>query len=248
MIKKFLLAAFVTVLFLSACKKQTDDYKMPEISEYLNLTPGKYIVYQCDSIRFGVQGSLTTKAFSYQVKYEVDSLITDNIGRPGYRIYRYIRDTTTKPWVRDYTCMAIIDGSSYEFVENNFRYVKLKQPFNDGFSWKGNAFINTTSDDFDYGYLKGWDYTYDSVGAPLTLGSISLDNTLKVAQIDQVDGFPDDVQSYSEINYGAEYYAKGIGLVYKKLYHSEYQPPDGIVDGHFVTGSFGVTLTMIDHN
>lgn len=248
MVKNIFLAAFVTVLLLSACSKKTDDYKLVPIADYVNLTPGKYIIYQCDSTRFGVQGSLTTKLYTYQVKYEVDSLVTDNLGRPAYRVYRYIRDNETKPWVRDNTSMALIDGSSYEFVENNFRYIKLKQPFTDGFSWKGNAYINTSSDDFDYGYLDGWDYTYDSVNAPLTLGSITLDNTLKVAQIDTTFGYPEDIHSYSEINYGAEYYAKGLGLVYKRLYHSEYQPSDGIVDGHFVTGSFGVTLTMIDHN
>lgn len=250
MVKNIFLAALIVTVLLSACKK-TDDFKMTDINEYAPLQTGKYVIYKCDSVRFGVQGSLTTKEYHYEVKYEVDSLITDNLGRPAYRVYRYIRDTATKPWVRDNTAMAVNVGSSYEFIENNFRYIKLKQPFTDGFSWKGNAFINTNvSDDFNYGYLDGWDYTYDSVNAPLTLGSITLDSTLKVSQRDETVGFPDDVQSYSEVNYGVEYYAKGIGLVFKKLYHSEYQPPapDGTTEGKFITGSFGVTLTMIDHN
>ena len=90
---------------------------------------------------------------------------------------------------------------------------------------------------------------YDSVAAPLTLGAINLENTIKIAQRDDIVGNPDDPNSYSEINYGAEYYAKGIGLVYKRLFHSEYQPPTttGAI-GSYTQDSKGFTLTMIDHN
>jgi hypothetical protein len=100
---------------------------------------------------------------TYQVKFEVDSLITDNLGRPAYRIYRYIRDSANAPWVTDDTYMAINTGNSLEFVENNLRFIKLKQPIEQDFTWKGNSFINTTSSsaEFNLQYLDGWDYTYE---------------------------------------------------------------------------------------
>ena len=118
------------------------------------------------------------------------------------------------------------------------------------YTWKGNSFINTTSDPsiFNFGYLAGWDYTYDSVDAPLTLGSINLDHTIKIAQRDDVIGNPGDPNSYTEINYGVEYYAKGIGMVYKKFLHSEYQPPINGYDGTYSDNTGGATFTMIDHN
>ncbi|MEN9569183.1 MAG: hypothetical protein RL172_414 [Bacteroidota bacterium] len=248
MANKIFLAAVVAILSLAACKKETDDFTMPELGDYYPLQVGKYITYQCDSLRYGNSGSLTGTTYTYQVKYEVDAAVTDNNGRPAYRIYRYIRNSNAGAWVKDNTYLALNDGASVELVENNFRYIKLKRPFTGGFSWKGNAYINTSSAYSDFRYLDNWDYTYDSVNAPLTLGALTVDNTIKVAQRDEVIGNPGDPNSYSEINYGAEYYAKGIGLVYRRLYHSEYQPPTDGGTGKYASGSFGVTFTMIDHN
>ena len=246
---KFLIIAAVSALvILSACTKETDNFKLPELSEYVPLQPGKYITYQLDSFRY-LPFSVTGITITYQVKFLVDAAITDNLGRPAFRVIRYIRKATTDPWVSDNTFTAINTGSGFEFIDNNLRFLKLKSPVRNGFSWKGNAFINTTTQFTDFRYLDGWDYTYDSVGAPLTLGTNALLNTVKVAQRDEVIGNPSDVNSYSEINFGVEYYAKGIGLVYKRIFHSEYQPPttpNG--SGYYSDASKGYTLTMIDHN
>jgi hypothetical protein len=151
--------------------------------------------------------------------------------------------------VPDTTITAITTGNSFEFVDNNLRFLKLAEPIENGYSWKGNTFINTTTQYTDFAFLDGWDYTYDSLNAPLTLGNITLDSTLKVAQRDDIVGNPDDPGSYSEKNFGVEYYAKGIGLVYKRIFHSEYQPPtSGGSTGYYSDASKGYTLTMIDHN
>jgi hypothetical protein len=138
---------------------------------------------------------------------------------------------------------------SYEFIDNNLRFLKMSGPVRDGYTWKGNSYINTTTQYAEFDFLDGWDYMYDSTGASLTLGSITLDNTVKVAQRDDIVGNPDDPNSYSEINYGVEYYAKGLGLVYKRIFHSEYQPPTGSGGtGSYTSDSKGYTLTLIDHN
>jgi hypothetical protein len=248
MYKKILLAGFVVAVLFSACKKQTEEYPSAKLSDYMPLETGKYIIYQLDSIRYGL--SLTPIISSYQVKFQVDSLITDNIGRPAYRIYRYIRKTSTEPWMEEATYLAINTTSSLEFVENNLRFVKLKLPVSQDYTWKGNSFINTTADTsaFNFRYLDGWEYVYDSVDAPLSLGALNVDSTIKVAQRDDVVGNPGDPNSYSEINYGVEYYAKGIGMVYKRFLHSEYQPPTNGNDGYYSAATSGATFTMIEHN
>lgn len=249
MYKKILLAVFLAAVLFSACKKQTEEYKSAELSDYMPLQTGKYIIYQLDSFRY-VPQTLRPLTITYQVKLEVDSLITDNLGRPAYRIYRYLRNTPADAWAIDGTYMAINTGTSMEYVENNLRFIKLKLPIAQDYTWKGNSFINTTADTaaFNFRYLDGWDYTYDSLGAPLTLGAVNLDNTIKVAQRDEVIGNPGDPGSYTEINYGAEYYAKGIGMVYKRILHSEYQPPANGYDGYYSDATRGATFTMIEHN
>ncbi len=239
------LAAFL--LSLHACKKSSETYETASIEDYSPLEVGKYITYQLDSFvytNFGVNTAIRT----YQVKHLVDALITDNLGRPAHRIVRFIRKTSTQPWVSDATFLAVNTGTALEFTENNLRYTKLKIPIRDFYSWKGNSYIDTYSINSELKYMDDWDYTYDSVHMPSTVGTFVLDSTLRVDHRDEIIGFPELPGSYSEVNYGMEKYAKGIGLVYRRFFHSEYQPPTPGQGGRFVDGSYGVTLTMIDHN
>ena len=239
--------AAILVLSFSACKKSSEDFQTPALNDYFPLTTGKYITYDLDSLVY-INFGTATVVHSYQVKYEVDSLITDNLGRPAYRIFRYIRNTATAAWVPDNTFMAVNISTSLEFIENNMRFLKLKQPVRDTYSWKGNTYIDTYSTNSLLHYMDDWDYIYDSVGVQTQVGNFTLDNTLIVNQRDEVIGNPSDPNAYAEVNYAQEKYAAGIGMVYKKFFHSEYQPPVPNLGGHFADGSYGITLTMIDHN
>ena len=243
--KQFLFLAIITVVFFSACKKSTDVLETAAVSEYAPLLVGKYISYNLDSslfINFGTKDTV----ISYQVKHQIDAQITDNLGRPAYRITRYIRKTAANAWVPDNTFMNVPSEFTIEFIENNMRFLKLKGPIRNGYTWKGNIYIDTKSINSTVKYLDDWDYTYDSVNVKTTIGTFTLDSTLKVAQRDEVIGNPTDINSYHEINFGAEKYAKGIGLVYRKFLHVEYQPPTPGRGGY--KQGYGVKMTMIDHN
>lgn len=235
----------VSVLIFNACKKSTEVLDTATVSEYYPLKIGKYITYNLDStifINFGTAQSVV----NYQVKHQVDALITDNLGRPAYRIIRYIRKTAANPWVPDNTFMAVSTDFTIEFIENNMRFLKLKGPVRDAYTWKGNTYIDTYSINSNVKYLDDWDYTYDSVNVKKTIGIFTLDSTLKVTQRDEIIGNPNDPNSYSEKNFGAENYAKGLGLVYRNFLHVEYQPPTPGRAGYRV--GYGVKMTMIDHN
>lgn len=250
MIKRILLAGMLAAVFFSSCKKETEALQTASLSEYAPLEVGKYITYKLDSFRY-LPFSLQSIVISFEVKYLTDAQITDNLGRPAYRIVRYIRKTAAEAWQPDNSFTAINTGNTYEFTDENLRFIKLHAPITNDYSWKGNSYINTASQypDYNVSYLEGWNYTYDSLNAPLTLGAINLDSTLKVAQQDQVTGNPNDPNTYSDINFGVEYYAKGIGMVYKRFLHSEYQPPtSGSGSGYYSDATKGFTLTMIDHN
>ena len=243
--KLFLLATIITAVIFSACKKSTEDFQTSPVSDYYPLAVGKYISYSLDStvfINFGTKDTV----INYQVKHQVDALITDNLGRPAYRIIRYIRKTAANPWVPDNTFMAVPTEFSVEFIENNMRFIKMKAPVRNGFSWKGNSYIDTYSLNSDVKYLDDWDYTYDSLNTTISLAALTVDSTLKVDQRDEVIGNPNAPNSYSEINQGAERYAKGLGLVYRNFLHVEYQPPTPGRGGY--RQGYGVKMTMIDHN
>jgi hypothetical protein len=243
--KIFLLVIIISAVVFNACKKSTEDLKTTSVNEYYPLQIGKYITYNLDSTVFLNFGTVEA-VVSYQVKHVVDAQITDNLGRPAYRIIRYIRKTPANAWVPDNTFMAVPTDFSVEFVENNFRFIKLKAPVREGFSWKGNSYIDTYSLNSNVKYLDDWDYTYDSLDVKINLGAFTLDSTLKVDQRNEIIGNPSDPNSYSEKNFGAEKYAKGIGLVYRNFLHVEYQPPTPGHGGY--KQGYGVKLTMIDHN
>jgi len=240
-----LISGAILIFSFNACKKTNEDFQTASISEYAPFTVGKYITYQLDSLVY-VNFGASSVVRSYEVKYMVDAEITDNLNRPAYRIIRYIRKSPATTFTPDATYEAVNTTGSLEFKDNNERYIKLKLPIRNGYSWKGNTYIDTYSLNSEVRYLDDWDYIYDSVGLPATIGTFNLENTITVNQRDEVIGSPDDINAYNEFNKGVEKYAKDIGLVYRLFFHSEYQPPTPGRGGYYQ--GYGITLTMIDHN
>ena len=234
--KLFSFIAIASVVTFSACKKTTEQYPSAPLSDYYPLTVGKYITYNLDSTVYYKNFGASATIVRYQVKYVVDAAITDNLGRPAYRILRYIRSTPTAAWAPENTFMAINTGTSIEFIENNLRFVKLKEPIQQDYTWKGNSFININSQTPYLKFYDDWDYTYDSLNMPAKIGTLTVDSTIKVAEMDDQTAID---RTFSEAKY-----AKGIGLVYRKfLYYNT-----GNANGTYSDASYGVTLNMIDHN
>lgn len=244
--RNILLAGLAVAIIFSACKKTEEEFKTDAISDYAPLEVGKYITYQLDSLIFADNINPNDTVITYQVKHLVQDTTTDNLGRKAFTIRRFIRKNATDEWVADNTFRAINTGSSFEFIENNFRFLKLKVPFKNGYSWKGNSYIDATSSYSDVQYFADWDYIYDSLNTPLTLGALTIDSTLKVSERDDTVGNPGDPAVYSQIDFSVSNYGKGVGLVYHRFLHQEYQPPTPGTYG-YKTG-YGITLSMIDHN
>lgn len=243
--KVYLILAVGSALIFNACNKSTEVLDIASVNDYNPLLVGKYVTYDLDSmvfINFGTKDTI----IKYQVKHVVDAEITDNLGRPAYRIIRYIRKTPANAWAPDNTFMAVPTDFGLEFVENNMRFLKLKGPVREAFTWKGNTYIDTYSLNSNVKYLADWDYTYENVNQPFTIGAFNLDSTLQVNQRDETIGNPGDPNAYHEINFSAENYAKGIGMIYRNFLHIEYQPPTPGRGGYRL--GYGVKMTLIDHN
>ena len=242
--KKIFLPVILLSLVFAACKKESAEFQTAAIADYNPLQVGKYITYQLDSLVY-VNFGTTQEIHSYEVKYLTDAEITDNMGRPAFRIIRYIRQSPTANWIPDATFMSVNTGTSLEFIENNLRYIKLKLPIREGANWKGNSFIDTYSLYSDLKYLGDWDYTYGTPDIPANLDGQVIDSTITVFQRDEITGNPGDPNAYSEENFSMEIYGKGIGMIYREFLHTTYQPGNG---GYIEDGSYGVTYRMIDHN
>ncbi|MEJ7675645.1 MAG: hypothetical protein WKF59_23795 [Chitinophagaceae bacterium] len=245
--KRYFGFLLLSIPLLFSCKKENELFTTSTLSDYFPLQVGKYITYNLDStvyINFGQKDTI----LKYQVKDSIEKLITDNIGRPAYRIQRYIRKDATRAWIANNTFMAIPTATTIELVENNLRFQKLKLPIKEGYTWKGNSFIDTYSLNSTTKYLDDWEYTYDSVDVPLSLGSILFNSTLKVSQRDEFLGQDPKLAGtqYAEKNYSIEKYAKGIGLVFKEFLHWEFQGTQPGRQAFYI--GYGVKLTIIGHN
>ena len=245
--RTYILLFIVAGAFFTACKKENENLIIAATSDYFPLKTGKFITYNLDSTifkNFGTQDTIV----KYQVQDRVDSQIIDNLGRKAFRILRFIRKNPSLPWTANNTFMAIPTDNSLEYIENNHRFLKLVQPVKNGYSWKGNTFIDTYSINSDVKYLDDWNYVYDSLNSPITLGTLHIDSTLIVRQRDEFLGQDPHIAStqYAEKNYSVEKFAKSIGLVYKEFLHWEYQGPQPGRSGYYV--GYGVKLTMIEHN
>lgn len=242
MIKYCCLIIISAILFCS-CAKQNQLISVEPLSDYFPLQVGKYITYNLDStvyVNFGKKDTVK----SYQVKDSIDAQITDNLSRPGFRILRYIRKDPSQNWTPSNTFFAVSTGRTIEFIENNLRFIKLTQPIQQDYTWKGNSYLPSEpypSYGFaNPGFMDDWDYTYKAVDSAAVVGNFNLSNTLTVFQTDQTFG---SLQvAYAERTYSIEKYAQSIGLVYKEFIHWEYQSNNSTFKG------FGVKLTMIDHN
>ena len=244
--KKYSYLALLAVIVFTSCDKQNELFTTAPLSDYFPLQTGKYISYDLDStvyINFGQKDTV----IKYQIKDSIETQITDNLGRPAYRIVRYMRKNASQLWTASNTFMAVSTGSTIEYVENNLRFQKLKLPIKNGYSWKGNSYFDTYSLNSNFKYFDDWDYTYDSVGIAQKIGGIQLDNTLKVNQRDEFLGQDPKIAGtqFAEKNYSIEKYAKNIGLVYKEFLHWDYQGSQSSSPGY--TG-YGVKLTMTGHN
>ena len=244
----FLMLA-VTLLF--SCGKETEEFQTEDLSEYIPTQSGKYITYRIDSTIFTNFGA-NSVVRSYQEKHQVDAQISDNLGRPAYRVFRFIRDTNgTTAWQPSGSYFITPIDKTVEVVENNLRFLKLAGPIKEGNTWKGNRFLPTDPYGIFYEFsnddaMMDWDFIYTNVGESKTLRGKTYANTITVEQIrDSINVPLINSGAYGFINFSVDTYAKGIGLVQQEIRMYEYQPPSTPRPGF---KGFGIRRTIIDHN
>ncbi|HWR33418.1 MAG TPA: hypothetical protein VN451_07830 [Chitinophagaceae bacterium] len=250
-------AVFITFFILSCNKKE--DFVTDQLKDYIPLIPGKYISYRLDSMVFTNFGR-NTEVHKYQVKDVVDALITDNLGRPSYRVFRFIRDsvdasswTPAQPWSNSGTYFITPLFDQFELIENNLRFIKLHLPVTNAYNWKGNKYLptdpygplfNFSNDD----NMADWDYYYDGNTSSFSYKGNNYTDVRSIEEVNESFNVPITTPSaYAAKSRSVEKYSKNIGLVYREHELWEYQPNTGNPAGPYKTG-FGITQWMIDHN
>src|SRR5690348_1721139 len=105
--KKYFPAYGFMILLLISCTKENANFSIEPVTDYFPLEVGKNITYDLDSTIFTNFGQNKTIRH-YQAQYRISAAITDNLGRPGFTIDRYLRKDSTQQWTIDnvFTVMA----------------------------------------------------------------------------------------------------------------------------------------------
>ena len=244
---------FIVAISFFSCNEK-DDFTVENVGPYIPLEVGKYITYRLDSLVFTNFGN-TTEIHRYQVKHRVDAVITDNLGRPSYRIFISIRDSAgTEPWKESGSYFITPLTDQIEVIEDNLRTIKLHAPVRNDFTWKGNKYYPTNPyDNAGYNFsndddIQNWDFRYDGMLEPFSYNGVNYTDVETVEQEDESFNVPITIPtSYAARSRSVEKYSKNIGLIYRQYELWEYQPNTGNPAGPYKTG-FGITMWMIDHN
>jgi hypothetical protein len=235
--------SLITLLLFSlfSCSEKTEEFQTETLAEYLPLQPGKYITYRLDSLVLTDFGK-SLETHSYQVKHQVDVEIKDNLGRPSYRIYRYIRNADgTGEWANNGSYFVTPLATEVEVVEDNLRFIKLHAPFREGNSWKGNNYLHVDPyPSYKFTLFDSFSSSFDYQGQQYT-------DVWTVEEEDYGENYPvtEPARPGGKIR-AVEKYAKNIGLVYREYMIVEYEPNTTGPDPYY--RGFGITMWMIDHN
>jgi hypothetical protein len=242
----------IVIASLFSCNEK-EDFTTEPLSDYQPLSVGKYITYRIDSLVFTAFGRVE-ETHKYRVKHVIEAQITDNLGRPSYRVYRYLSDSTgTAPWQASGSYFITPLNDQIELIEDNLRFIKLHSPISNGFSWKGNKYlppnpygtVYTFSNDDN---MEDWDFYYDGTPTSFSYKGINYDDVITVEQENEAINVPiTDVTAYGALSVAVDRYSKNIGLVFREFTMWEYQPNTSGTGGPFKTG-FGIKMWMVDHN
>jgi hypothetical protein len=195
---------FVIGISLACSKKEISNTNNLLGLDYYPLTIGKYVIYEVDSLVYGVLPR-DTSSYKYQIKEVLVESFTDAEGKTAYKLHRYIKKFDPKkkydsiPWQIKEVWMVNASLKNIQVVESNKRYTKLIFPIEDKATWNGNA-GNTEGERL---------YTYNYIDKNESFNNSKFENVLMVKQFEYRT-----LISYE--NY-VEKYAKGVGLVYREI-------------------------------
>jgi hypothetical protein len=186
------------VLFYTACTTKTEVFQSESLSDFIQLQPGKFIIYRLDSTVYTENGR-NEEIHSYQEKDIVDAEIVDGSGRKSYRIFRFIRNLSgSGPWQPVSTYFITPGNSTLELVEDNLRIVQLSTPFTEGTTWKGNQYLGlepyrSAYDFLNDNYIKDWNFKVVKTGETLVINGKSIPEVSTIIRVNERD-VPDTVQ------------------------------------------------------
>lgn len=250
----FLLISLGLGLFFASCDPQDGDIDIDFGYEYFPLEIGKFVEYRLDSIIYDtVATGVIRDTTTWFSREEVKDTFRDLSEELVYRIERFQRRSESDPWEIESVYAALVGTDQQAIrIEDNFRFIKMIFPLEQGDIWDGNLFIDDetiiTIAGESVEVFKAWSYELDELNETAIIDNVAYDSVMTIYQANNQEG-PDP--NLIELRYSVEKYAKGIGLIQREM---------RILDTQCITDCVGVPWedkaqkgfilfqTITDHN
>ena len=214
---KYLLPVLLTGFLAFSCREIEDPFQLPDVEDgdYYPLEPGKYWIYEVDSIIFDKNAPKPVDTAYYWVKEVVADTFFDLGQMLWYRIERYEkpRPADSVTWTIRQDLAATIDENQALRLENDLTFIKMLFPITPFEKWDGNSHFNpgiiVTVSGESIEMFKGWDYQVISAGVPDTIGGVAYSEVSTIRNADS--------ENLIELRYAQEKYARDAGLVEREL-------------------------------
>lgn len=185
------------IIIVISCKKDTTEEPYKLYTNYFDLTPGKFVVYDVEEMYHDVDLIIKHDTIRYQLKTVIGEEYIDNSGRSGRKYMRYQRADTSLQWEVKDVWVTLLTSNSGELVEENQRIVKMVFPVSSTKTWNLNA----------YNSFDEKEASYENIHQSAIISGLSFDSTVRVNQ----------TYFKSLIDYQNQYevYATNVGLVGK---------------------------------
>jgi hypothetical protein len=205
----YLFCLFVfSLLTLSACQRLVEEPPTFE-QDYAPLALGMRWTYSVDSVVYN-EYLRSVDSNHFQLQERLTGQEEDAAGLSYFILERWQRSDSSQPWSFVNRWKVQYQGQNLERTEDNQRYLKLVSPLQIGLTWDGLAYLKKdTLLEIPGGSIdvyKDWGhFTYQTLHSPWQ----QYDSTLVVLQVDKINQI--------ERRFAQERYAKGIGLVHRKI-------------------------------
>jgi len=196
--KLLIILSFLGLFFIISCTEE------PSVSndvfwgsEYYPLETGHTLTYKITEIYID-KPSNVYDTLIYYVKEVVDIPFIDNENDTAYRIERYRRISENDNWLIHSVWTTKLTKNTAEKVEENYRFIKIRFPLKQNYSWNGNL----------YNELDNKEYWVSNFNIPYSTGEFVFDSCLTI--------FQDSSQSLIHKDIAYEVYAIHTGLIYKE--------------------------------
>lgn len=179
--------------------------------EYFPLEVGYEWVYAVDSVVV-IQLGTKNKVSSSFIKEELIEVLNDTEDKKVYKLQRSYRKDSLSQWrIRNIWTTQRDDRRAIR-SEGNISFVKLVFPAVDGTKWDGHIFFDDEKEfpvaAENVTIYKDWEYKINTVGSKSVGGILYPD----ILDIEHIDDF-----SFISKRFSTESYAKGVGLVERKM-------------------------------